>query len=467
MNKDLHDIDELFRSALNDHEEAPSAGAKESLDAALDKKEAEEYKKRFIVWKRAALLLLLLLAGFVLYESGLIKNGSGNYTAKKSTPANDKKSGDKTELINQNKTIPLNTNAEDIITNQPVIQNNNGTVSSKVISTDKQVNQFSQKQEAVFSIFTSRPTKKSNVPADYETDLQTIKHRIESFNNQISKASITELLFKKIFRLSPVAVSSSPLNPENENNTVKNTPKKKPNPFKPFWMITPFVSYEQTGYKLDSDDPLEANVIRHREVHEPSFSGGLLATRQFTDHWGLQSGLVYTSTQIGISPQKMYALQLPGGDVAYKFITSSGYAYIKLNNGQLPAVGDSITTSDAKHLLKHISIPLTLKYKIGKNKLSVSPSAGIEANFITSAKVEVGVDFASNREVVTLNKLKGIKSFYWSAVTGVEASYQVSKKLSVNVQPVYRFALSPITKNNVVETFPRSFGIRAGVTIKF
>jgi hypothetical protein len=138
-----------------------------------------------------------------------------------------------------------------------------------------------------------------------------------------------------------------------------------------------------------------------------------------------------------------------------------------LGGGQPPAVGDSITTSDAKHLLKHISVPLSLKYKIGKNKLTVSPSAGIEANFITSAKVEVGIDLASNREIVTVNKLKGIRSFYWSAVTGVEASYRVNKKMSVNVQPVFRYALSPITKNNVVETFPYSFGIRAGVTIKF
>jgi hypothetical protein len=163
----------------------------------------------------------------------------------------------------------------------------------------------------------------------------------------------------------------------------------------------------------------------------------------------------------------MFALQLPGGDVAYKFITSSGYAYIKLGNGQLPAAGDSITTSDAKHILKHISVPLTVKYKLGKNKFSISPSVGLEANFITSAKVEVGVDLASNREVVTVNKLEGIKSFYWSAFTGVEASCQVNKKMSVNLQPVFRYALSPITKDNVVETFPRSFGIRAGVTIRF
>jgi Outer membrane protein beta-barrel domain len=193
----------------------------------------------------------------------------------------------------------------------------------------------------------------------------------------------------------------------------------------------------------------------------------LLITRQFKNRWGLQSGLVYTSTQIGINPQKMYALQIPGGDIAYKFITSSGYAYIKLGIGQPPAVGDSITTSDAKHLLKHISVPLSVKYKMGKNKLTVSPTAGVEANFITSAKVEVGVDLASNREIVAVNKLNGIKTFYWSGIAGAEASYQLNKKLSVNIQPVFRFALSPITKENVVETFPYSFGIRAGVTIKF
>jgi hypothetical protein len=463
MNKDLHDIDELFLSSLNNHEEVPSAGVKESLDAALDKKEAEEYKKRFIIWKRAALLLLLLLAGFVLYESGLIKKGNGHYTAKKSTPVNDNIPGDKTETINQNKTIPVNRNDEDLSTNQPVNQKDNATASLQNIFPGKQVSQFNQQQEPLFSIITSQPAKKSNALANDDTDLQTSKHRIEPLDRQISNAALTEFLFKNIFQLPPVAVSNSPLKPGNE----KAAAKKKTNPFKPFWMITPFVSYEQVGYKLDSDDPLAANIIKHREVHEPSFSGGLLIARQFTNRWSLQSGVVYTSTQIGISPQKMYALQLPGGDVAYKFITSSGYAYIKLGGGQPPAVGDSITTSDAKHLLKHISVPLSVKYKMGKNKLTISPSAGIEANFITSAKVEVGIDLASNREIVTVNKLKGIKSFYWSAVTGVEASYQVSKKISVNVQPVFRYSLSPITKDNVVETFPRSFGIRAGITIRF
>lgn len=268
------------------------------------------------------------------------------------------------------------------------------------------------------------------------------------------------------FSIPPPKWNDKKNKPVTKNEPTDRKQKTKSN-FSPFWLLSGRFSYEQTGYKLDSDDPVTATTVRHHEVHEPSFSGGVLLTRQVAPRWAVQTGLGYTTTQVGITPQKMYALQLPGGDIAYKFITSSGYAYIKLKGGQPPAVGDSITTSDAKHLLKHISVPLSVKYKMGKNKFIVSPVAGIEANFITSAKVEVGVDLASSREIVTVNKLKGIKSFYWSAVAGMEASYQVSKNLSVNVQPVFRYALSPITKGNVVETFPNSFGIGAGVTIRF
>src|SRR5688500_15168187 len=75
MNKDSHDIDEFFRSALEGHEETPSPGVKEKLDAVLDKKDAESYK-RFTGWKRTTLLLLLLLTGFVLYELGILKKSS-------------------------------------------------------------------------------------------------------------------------------------------------------------------------------------------------------------------------------------------------------------------------------------------------------------------------------------------------------------------------------------------------------
>lgn len=486
MNKDLHDIDELFRAGLEGHEETPSPGVKDALDAALDKKEAEEYKKRFILWKRAALLLLLLLAGFVLYESGIIKTGGGRHTVKNTaTPENDI-SANKNETANQNKNTPVNSNKEsaagDNIINQdnsteeqqkqqqitsvpenPVVVTNISPAKTIVPSKNKPANLFTKKQDPLFSIISSKPDKKINVVPGYDAGLQTDARGIEPLGGRAAIAKVAERLVKMISILQPAAVNPSPL-AANKSNDSK---KKKVTPFKPFWMITPFASYDQAGYRLDSDAPSAITSIKFREAHEPSFSLGLLMTRQLAPRWGLQSGLVYSNSTIGMKPQKTYAFVDPTGDVAYKYITSSGYAYIKPGFGPQPAVGDSLTTAEAKHTIDHIAIPLAVKYTVPGKKISITPGAGIEANFITKANLEVDIEDPFNREIVVVRKLNGAKSFYWSFVADAEIKYKVSQKLSVNVRPVYRTAISPITKNNVVETFPHSFGIGLGVTIKF
>ena len=103
MNKDLHDIDNLFRSSLESYEEAPSPSVREKLEASLDKTDAESYKKDFYVWKRAAILLFFLLIGIVLYEAGIIRispgNSEKNYAGKKTRyPASDDQKNEKNDI---------------------------------------------------------------------------------------------------------------------------------------------------------------------------------------------------------------------------------------------------------------------------------------------------------------------------------------------------------------------------------
>lgn len=490
MSKDLHDIDELFRSALDGHEEAPSAGVKETLDAALDKQDAEKYKKRFILWKRSALLLLLLLTGFVLYESGIIKTENGHYTSKNTTADKNDVSANSNETINQDKNNPVNSNNDgvaadnsitqknnaeekqnqqqaNIIPGRPVVAGNNFTdnkvVSQKNNRQRKQINLFTRKQDRLFSTTSSPADKKTNAVAAYDTDLQTTEKSIVPLDERVSIAKAAKWFVKKISSLQPIVISNSPLTANKANDSQK----KKTKPFKPFWLTTPFVSYDQAGYRLDSDEPSAITSIKFREAYEPSFSVGLLLTRQLAPRFGLQSGLIYSNSAIGMKPQKTYAFRDPTGDVAYKYITSSGYAFIKPGFGPQPTVGDSLTTAEAKHRLEHISIPLAVKYTVLNNKISITPGAGIEANFITKANLEVDIEDQFNREIVVVRKLSGTNSFYWSFVADAEIKYKINQKLSINLRPVYRTAISPITKNNVVETFPHSFGIGAGVTIKF
>jgi hypothetical protein len=92
---------------------------------------------------------------------------------------------------------------------------------------------------------------------------------------------------------------------------------------------------------------------------------------------------------------------------------------------------------------------------------------GISTNFITSANVKTEVTDALNKESVTINGLGGMKNVYASLVADVSLQYNYNSKWSFNLLPGFEYALTPITKGNVVKTFPYSFNIGAGITYKF
>lgn len=503
MNKDLHDIDDLFRSALEENEETPSASVKESLLAHLDKKDAESYKKRFIGWKRAAILLLFLLAGFVLYESAIVRTGAGHSTKKIITKKTDTSTPPKESINDQD---AVNTNTDKLIPGNEGVVTKENTTNKPGADEAKKFTQPKQKENSDLSIdpvtvekkqpdnklavqknkqFTrqikSLPANKKTIPDPSKPDIivnaATIRSRENLTKEKRNFIPLVETI--KLIKIDDrlVAGLQDPIAaglkiPASIDSLLKNDAAKKPDQkrihhFKPYWTITGLATYDRVNYKLDSDQPNAITSIQHREVHEPSFSVGILATRQLKEKWGVQTGLIYSNTAIGISPQKIYALQDPAGDIAYKYITSSGYVYIKPGFGSPPAFGDSLTTTEATHSLHSISVPLIIKYTVGKNRFLFLPGAGLEANFITRAKLETEIEDAANRETVFINKLDGTKSFYWSFMADAELRYNVNNKLSFSLRPVFRYAISPITENNVVETFPYSFGTSLGITIKF
>jgi hypothetical protein len=67
MDKNLHNIEDLFRKALEDNEENPSQNAWEGIEKKLDKDNAVSIKKKYDLLKKVALLLVFLLAGLSIY----------------------------------------------------------------------------------------------------------------------------------------------------------------------------------------------------------------------------------------------------------------------------------------------------------------------------------------------------------------------------------------------------------------
>ncbi len=452
-------MDDYFNSAYQRFEEEPSSDVWKKLSAGLDKKEAESYKRRFAGWMRFAIILLLLLAGFILYESGIFKKGNilpdKNLVTKKSVipsappdgnVARDEKADLSDVAKNAEKKKRLISKSQLSIINQKSRGNNSRMDRLMNKATNKSIQPDKGNNSDIF-------VKGSEMPVENKNRIAIVDKMVSPLINPGSQ------------------FIQKPLLPYVSNQlTTEQLPKqeqiKKPNPFKPYWAGTFIASYEHADYRLDSELPT-ARDIKQREIHEPSFSTGVLLTRQLKEQLGLQTGLIFTNTAIAITPQKIYAIQDPDGNIAYKYVTSSGYAYIRPGFGPPPAFGDSLTAAEAKHTLQSIAIPLVIKYTAGRNKFSFVPGVGLEANFLTSAKVETEIEDTFNKEFVFINKLNGAKSFYLSFTADAELRYNLNKKSSLSLRPTFRYALSPITENNVAETFPYSFGLGIGVTHKF
>ncbi len=490
MSKDVHNMDEVFRNAMEEQQEAPSAFVKENLFAQLDKRDAVSYKKRFIDWRRAAILLLFLLLGFVLYESLIKTAGTGdkkNITNENSetrgkaqgTRRNDDKNNDKDKnMITREKASVENNNTatkRENITDQSGSKDNDqfktsDNSSDKIVNNDLRT--IASKNRSNQSITSKENNLKTTDPftagkTGNETNplmAETAANKKKDFHPQATKMDIAKITNLPLADLK-LNKTSNLFNAQLANS-IFNKNSKRIHHFKPYWLLTALATYDQVNYKLDSDVPNAITSIRHQEDHEPSFSASILATRQFKEKWGLQTGLIYSNVNIGISQQKLVALQDPSGDIAYKYITSSGYTYFKPGFGPPPAFGDVIT-AESKHRIHSVNVPLMLKYTIGKNKLLFVPGAGIEAGFITGSKLEIEIEDTSNKETVFINKLSGTKSFYWSFVADAEIRYGINQKMALSLRPVFRYAISPITENNVVETFPYSFGASLGLTYKF
>src|SRR5450755_2549079 len=69
MDENLHNhIDKLFHDSIEPLSELPQKHVWENIEQQLDKNNAEKYKRKYIIFKRAAVVLLFLLLSFVTFN---------------------------------------------------------------------------------------------------------------------------------------------------------------------------------------------------------------------------------------------------------------------------------------------------------------------------------------------------------------------------------------------------------------
>jgi hypothetical protein len=437
MRKYWHRVDEIFGKAQEAYQDVPSAANWEKISGALDRGDAEAYKEKYLLWKRASLTLLLLLS-FALYEITSVQ------VQKKSSLASIGSA--------PNKKADLSIGQPTL--NARVANDNSDPSQSKTRTEYFPPDLFGSANEP--QVASPIAGRELNLALQYNPVPEQINPATKNiFSNKSSGEAINRNISAKF------------IDPDNIN------------PTRPKWTLSAFASSEWAGYRLDNDPPNniassqnqnkedEADLINARERHQSSYSTGIFVSRQLDTKWGLKSGLIFSQTSISIIPQEIYATQTPDGSMAFKYVMSSGYIYVKPNRRRPIMVGDSIKSAAAQHQFTTLTLPMMVSRYFTKGRVTLIPSVGISLNYITRARFETELQTRRRTTYVFLTRLEGMKDFYVGALGDMDIRYAIGSRWSISMLPSFRYALTPITKDNVVRTFPYSFSLGGALSYTF
>jgi hypothetical protein len=437
MIKNLQDIDRLFIEFLDNYKEEPPENIWQEIENDLNRKDTEKYKTKYRSLRKTFICMMLicasLLAGDVLQLNinNSVRNEVNSISSinKKKLKIIDpniiKKYKPTGEGVKENLTSILK------VTNEKIKQSNLNSISFSDL-----LNSFDESKRGLFirpqPIFIN--TNHDNNPGFISSN--SLKNSIVI--NEIRKQS--------------------------QGKTKENGAIRK----HPFYII-PFISLDhitqrlQVEYEYNNED--KSDYVK-REKPDMSNTVGLLFEYGLSNKIAIQSGILSSNSFTSISPTVVRAYQDVSGSYKFKLATTYGLAEIKKTGIPLPQNGDSILLNSAMLQLKYISIPLLLKVNLKPGKLNINSTAGVAINRITSDKAEVNYRTSNILEKETIEKIEGLKNTFFTIIAGAEATYPISKKISVGINPVIRYAITPVNKGTPIKTYPVSICIGAELRVK-
>jgi hypothetical protein len=500
MDKNLHNIEDLFKKGLEDNEVLPSEKAWDRIHKRLDKESVINIKRKYRRLQQLAVLLLILMlvagAGAYLFtrpnEKRIAASRNKNIF---NIPTNENTNGVKSSLssnsslsksILKNKSSVRNKLANDSIFEKPNPSSSDKNLSEKNLSEKRNEIAFVNKKASHKNNYLKRT---DNTSVSLNKKLKKNFSKGEAVKNKIPPYNLTEkkqqtiITFSKpdssqklslvqgnIFEQKINSINNLLLSPglsvTNKNLSVKriNIKPIKQSRFSLTAFYSPNITFfhfqKSPSAILNPDDPDED------ESEISSWTAGGLIDYSFNKHWNVESGLTLSTSNLDLAPETLYAQLDNYGKIKYQINTSSGYGFILPSFNNNPSVGDSIQSISATHTLQYLEIPLVIKYNINKGKFTINARTGLVANILTNATISTEVESDNDNDFETTNKIHGLKPFYSSGIAGIGLDYNVYKNWSVSFFPSFRFALNSINKDVPVKSFPNLLGFSLGVKLK-
>jgi hypothetical protein len=238
---------------------------------------------------------------------------------------------------------------------------------------------------------------------------------------------------------------------------------------------------------FSSDKNGISHQIANAEQSLISYSGGVSLSYKLNKRLSVQTGLYYSSLGQEIDGINSFGgfqkYDYTKGDHNFAVLTTSGTIYT--NNADVFLIstspGERVLTAYTNDVfdpnkanLQYINntliqsfsffeLPVVLRYKIVDKAVDINLIGGLSYNMMVNNSVYTMVDGGK----YPVGKTEGLNLLNVSSSFGMGMEYSFSKKLSLNLEPTFRYYLNPFNDFSGSTTHPYSFGVFSGISYKF
>ena len=470
-------INRLFQEKFKDYEVFPEASVWENIEKGL----ATKKKKRRIIplWLRfggaAAILLLLISTGVWFFNQ--------NQTPSVEQPTNN-------VITNTNSTDVNDVNIKNREENSPAKKDDSSITYEKEID-DKTKNTITKIGQQKEPIITKKSISNNEFVAEKTTtnlykNSTAVSENTKGENKTLlkkspEKPSVTVAATNKIIDSlkGNLAIENTAVAQVEKNDSQKNTKvdikdeieKNKILPeaiVKNKWSVGSTVApvfYNSFG----NGSPIDPALAANKKTSNNSYSYGVKVNYKLSNKVRLQFGV--NTLELGYTTKNVTAL------ISSTLLQNSN-TNINTNVQGLSIVTLSSSTDNSElsssqrnsfdssgalgQSLSYVEVPLEVKYNVFQKKLGVHLIGGVSTYFLYQNRVSI----TSFGKTTTLGEASNINSLNFSGNLGIDLDYNISKKLYINVSPMFKYQFNTFSKN-AGGFQPYYLGIYTGLNYRF
>ncbi len=502
MEKEKKHIDSIFADKLGEHQVNPPPGSWNRLENTLWEQRYHAFRRKVMRIAAAAILFLGLAGGYLYYSFTETKSNTGKAIAEQTTGAEQatEPTASVENEINASKNI--SSPSETTTTSRPPVENaligRESTTKSNAEIASADVHS-PQKSSVGFGASNSEARAMQPVNANAEIENADYEQAIIPVQTAAGPGLLPVQKINHTLIVSDlgqdVNASRSGLNNLNvfamQNGTASQLNNSKAEPEAEWRLggqIAPLLAYRS----ISKEGAMPANTSWYNEIETPiyTYSGGVNVNYSSGNRFSVRTGIYYLRLGQGIDNVRAYSAMADlssdyknsnteilvsnsVGKIEGKSSSSGALRQIENPPGTTLTVTNEVTSSmdfsseltnlKVEQTWEYLEVPLLVEYKLIDKTIDMLFVTGVSANFLVGNQV----DAIDGSERFDIGKTENLNPVNYSGTLGLGFAYDFASRLSVSLEPNFRYYFNPINNSGIFDHHPYAFGFSTGINYTF